>query len=110
MNNLLLSPPIAFLLILAAALLFSSLLSKLSFKRKSPLGDIGKSYACGEDVQTNLMQPDYTQFFPFAFFFTILHVFTLIIATVPIQAGESLYLPLIYILGTAVGLIILFRR
>ena len=29
------------------------------------------------------VQPDYGQFFPFAFFFTILHVVALMVATVP---------------------------
>ena len=69
-----------------------------------------KSYACGEDVPTHLIQPDYTQFFPFAFFFTILHVIALIAATVPFETFETFTIAVIYILGAIVGLSILFRR
>ena len=110
MQSLLLSPPVAFVIVLAAIGLFSLALSRLSFKRKDRPGDIGKSYACGEDVATHLMQPDYSQFFPFAFFFTVLHVVTLMVATVPVETMESLWIALIYLAGAAVGLFILFRR
>ena len=110
MQSLLLSPPVAFVIVLAAIGLFSLALSRLSFKRKDGPGDIGKSYACGEDVATHLMQPDYSQFFPFAFFFTVLHVVTLMVATVPVETMETLWIALIYLAGAAVGLFILFRR
>jgi NADH-quinone oxidoreductase subunit A len=110
MDRLLLSPPIAFLIILGVTLLFAAALSKLSFKPKSHGEGETKSYACGEDIPTNLMQPDYSQFFPFAFFFTVLHVVTLIIATVPIETMESFSIAVIYIAGALVGMAILFRR
>ena len=109
-SKILLSPPVAFIIVLASVLLFSKLLSKLSYKHKGPVGDMEKSYACGEDVPTNLIQPDYSQFFPFAFFFTILHVVTLIIATVPKPNTEILSIGILYIAGAVVGLSILFRR
>jgi len=111
MNNILLAPPVAFILILAAMILLARALSAISFKNKGKaVEDIGKSYACGEDVPTHLMQPDYSQFFPFAFFFTVLHVITLMIATVPMETMESFSIAVIYILGAIVGLSILFRR
>jgi hypothetical protein len=110
MNKLLLSPPIAFLIILSTVTIFSAALSKLSLKpTKRGYGE-GKSYACGEDVPTHLMQPDYSQFFPFAFFFTVLHVVALMIATVPIETMESFAIAIIYIAGALVGMAILFRR
>jgi len=110
MGKILLSPPIVFIILLGWTITIASLLSKLSFKVKNRPDDIGKSYACGEDVPTHLMQPDYSQFFPFAFFFTILHVITLMIATVPVETFESFFIALIYIVGAVTGLIILFRR
>jgi len=42
-----------------------------------------KAYACGEDIPQTMVQPDYGQFFPFAFFFTILHVVALTVTTLP---------------------------
>ena len=111
MDTILLSPPVAFVIMLVAALLFSGAISRLGFKPKGPDSNgTGKSYACGEDVSTHLMQPDYTQFFPFAFFFTILHVVTLMIATVPVETVESFSIAVLYIMGAVVTLLILFRR
>ena len=110
MDKILLSPPIAFLIVLGATMLFAELLSLLSFKQKKQSEGTCKSYACGEDVKTNLMQPDYSQFFPFAFFFTILHVVALMIATVPVDNIGSLVMALIYLGGAAVAIMILFRK
>ena len=110
MGNILLSPPLAFVIVLGAMLGFSKILSTLACKPKTHPEDEDTSYACGEDVPTNLMQPDYSQFFPFAFFFTLLHVFTLTIATVPVLTGGSFAIAVIYILAAITGLVILFRR
>ena len=108
--NILLSPPMAFIIVLTAIAVLSHLLSRLAFKHKGPVGDMDKSYACGEDMPPAFIQPDYSDFFPFAFFFTILHVVALIIATVPKGTVENLYIAAIYIIGAVVGLMILFRR
>jgi len=110
MGKYMLTPPVVFLVVLTAMFLFSFLLSGFAFKKKRASEEGEKSYACGEDVPTHLMQPDYSQFFPFAFFFTVLHVVTLMVATVPIANIESFLIAAIYISGAMVGLIILFRR
>jgi hypothetical protein len=110
MAKLILLPPISFLIILATALLFAGALSRLSLKGAKKGAGEGKSYACGEDVQTNLMQPDYSQFFPFAFFFTVLHVVALTVATAPVETMRSFAIAIIYLAGAMVGLLILFRR
>jgi len=110
MKDILLTPPVAFIIVMAAMLLFSRLLSMLAYKPKTHGEGEGKSYACGEDTATNFMQPDYSQFFPFAFFFTLLHVFTLTIATVPSLTGGSFVIAILYILAAITGLVILFRR
>jgi NADH-quinone oxidoreductase subunit A len=108
--GLLTSPAAAFTIILSAAVLAARLLSKLAFKRKGGTGALDKSYSCGEDAIHHLIQPDYSQFFPFAFFFTILHVIALIVTTVPVATIENFTIAVIYIVGAIVGLFILFRK
>jgi NADH-quinone oxidoreductase subunit A len=109
-NGLLLSPPIAFILVLIAALFVGYLLSKLAFRPgKLPEG-LTKEYACGEDLPTAMIQPDYSQFYPFAFYFTILHVVALMIATVPTATIETSLIAAVYILGAMIGLLVLYAR
>jgi NADH-quinone oxidoreductase subunit A len=110
MENIWLTPPVVFLELLIAMTLFAKALSALAYKVKDVPSGTCKSYACGENIPTHLMQPDYSQFFPFAFFFTVLHVVTLMIATVPANDLRSLTMALVYIGGAACGLVILFRR
>ena len=66
MENIALTPPVVFLEVLIVMILFSKALSFLSYKIKGkvPSGTC-KSYACGENVSTHLMQPDYSQFLKF---------------------------------------------
>ena len=106
----LLAPPIAFVVILAAVLGFSFLLSRLALTRKVRPAGLTKPYACGEDVRTDLVRPDYGQFFPFAFFFVLLHVLGLIVTTVPVETAASFYLVLGYVVCAIVGLLVLYRR
>jgi len=111
MENIALAPPVVFVEVLIVMTVLAKALSYLSYKIKGKMPNgASKSYACGESVPTHLMQPDYTQFFPFAFFFTVLHVVTLMIATVPVDTFRSFAMAVIYIAGAAVGLVILFRR
>jgi len=109
-NSKILTPPAAFTIILAATLLLSGLLSKLSFKAKKGEDASTTSYSCGEEGLTPFIQPDYAQFFPFAFFFTILHVTALMITTVPLETLGSLSIAIIYLSGAMTALFILFRR
>ena len=106
MEKILLSPPVAFIILLGIALLLS-LFSKYVAAKGALASGKEKSYACGEDVKLNKVQPDYSQFFPFAFFFTIMHVTVLIVATVP--KGISI-MPFMYILIAIMALFILFRK
>lgn len=109
-ENNILTPPVAFIIILVFTILLSDLLSKFSFKVKKGEDASTESYSCGEEGLTPLIRPDYSQFFPFAFFFTILHVAALIIATVPMETLESLSIAVIYLAGAMTSLFILFRR
>ena len=111
MRNLLLSPPVAFLIILAFCSLLSWLFSKLSYKRKGECAEgTGKSYACGEDIPDHMTQPDYSQFFPFIFFFTIAHVATLMLTTVPKETLNILFMAIIYLVVIVISLYILLRK
>ena len=104
-------PPVAFIIVFGTVLFFSGLLTRLSFKASRNLKDGSrKAYACGENVPEGQVQVNYGQFFPFAFFFTILHVCALMVATVPIQTMNSFFIGVIYIIGAITGLVILFRR
>jgi len=109
--NWLLWSPVVFLVALVAAWLLYRLMGLLSLRsEQAPGGGRTKAYACGEDVADHRVQPDYAQFFPFAFFFTIMHVFALVVATVPSGKGEEALVAVGYAAAAAVGLFILFRK
>src|SRR5665647_1216141 len=105
MNTVLLAPPIAFLIFLVLSLSISLTGKIIAAKGVDSPGKT-KSYACGEDMPENQGQPEYSQFFKFAFFFTLMHVVVLIVATDP--AGISLMSGL-YLAVTVASLFMLFR-
>jgi NADH-quinone oxidoreductase subunit A len=110
MPNLLL-PPVLFVTVLLGAFLFSAVFSTLSYRRKKGDPKVSEApYACGEDFSSDMSQPDYSQFFPFAFFFTILHVVVLMITTVPRLDGGVAMAAALYILGAVLGLTVLLRK
>ena len=109
-ESVLLSPPVVFIVILGLVLSLSFLLSNLAFKPERKVKGLTKSYACGEDIADSMIQPDYSQFFPFAFYFTILHVVALMIASVPAATIETILIAVIYIIGAIIGLLVLYRR
>jgi hypothetical protein len=108
----LLVSPILFLILLVAAALLYRLLGFLSLPApvRQPGSGGGKAYACGEDVEDHHAGPEYSQFFPFAFFFTIMHVFALVVATVPAGDLGAMAVAACYVIGSAIGLFILFRE
>ena len=110
MNSWLLSPPVAFFIILEVIFLSSYLLSRLAFRPIHHSKDEGTAYACGESNYDHMAQPDYSTFFPFAFFFTIAHVAALTIATVPAETLQTFALAFLYVAGAVTGLYILLRR
>ena len=112
MTALLLVPPISFLVLLALVVLHARGLSLLGPRRRTAAVPPGatRPYACGEEVPDHRMQPDYAQFFPFAFFFTIMHVVALIVTTVPRGSGAAAGLAAAFLLSAAVGVWVLFRR
>ena len=104
------SPLIAFAVLLAAAAILYAVMGKLrAGKRKKGSRGMGP-YSCGEPLPTHMIQPDYGQFYPFAFFFTVLHVVALTATTVPAVSASTMLIAGIYIVGAAAGLTILYRK
>jgi NADH-quinone oxidoreductase B subunit len=94
------------MLFLIISLAFSKLFSIFGVKGTASYGKTA-SYACGEDYPINRAQPDYRQYFPFAFFFTVMHVAALVIATVP--KGFT-GLAVFYLIAAVMALVILFKK
>lgn len=105
----LMSPLAAFFIVLIAAVCVFGVFSRLAL-RKGRTGAGAKPYACGEETPDQKVQPDYSQFFPFAFFFTILHVVALMTTTMKVGTVATLCIALIYVMGGFVGLTVLYRR
>jgi hypothetical protein len=110
LQDLVLTPPIAFIIVFVVVLGGASLFSFFAYNKHRNLIDAQKAYACGEEFTDHLIQPDYSQFFPFAFFFTILHIVALVIATVPTETVETFAMAITYIVGAVIGLLILLRK
>jgi len=106
LNDLLLSPPITFLIVLAVVGLLTLLVKGLAAPGKPSPGK-NEPYACGQDVPTGRIQPGYDDFFHFAFLFTVLEVAALVVATVTAQA---IWLAIGVLLVVLLAIIILFRR
>jgi len=105
----LLVPPIAFFILLAAAGLLYWGLGRLAPKKRAQ-GEGLEPYACGEDIPSHMIQPDYGQFLPFAFFFTILHVAALMVTTAAGVTAAAFAIAMVYVLGAMVGLVVLYRK
>ena len=110
MASILLSPPAAFIVFMAACYLLYLGLGRLSFRggRRAPA--LTQPYACGELPPDRIAQPDYAQFFPFAFFFAILHVVAMMATTVPVENLRTFFVAALYVLGAIVGLVVLWLR
>lgn len=89
-------PPVVFVISLLFVMGLSALLSPLSAKpARQPGSAKNQPYGCGEDIPEDQAKavPDYQAFFPFAIFFTLLHVAGLMLATWsfnPLSAGIEL--------------------
>ncbi len=105
MGNAVLSPPIVIVLFFALAYLGSKWLSRYSTVRAGGSGL--DAYACGQRNIKNYVNPNYSEFFPLAFFFTLMHVFTLVVMTAP---ADALLLPAVYVGAGILVLAIIFKR
>jgi NADH-quinone oxidoreductase subunit A len=100
-------PPVAFIIFSLLGILLLMLGSAMAAKGQPHKGK-GHPYACGEDIPAAKVQPDYGSFFPFALFFTIIHVTALILATLP--AGNIALMGILYMTGVALSLYTLTVR
>ncbi|HEX2954650.1 MAG TPA: hypothetical protein VHR47_11800 [Bacillota bacterium] len=100
-------PPVAFVIFLLVGLLLLWLGSKMAAHGQDYPGKRDQ-YACGEPFPARKVQPDYAMFFPFALFFTIIHVTALIMATLPV--GNIALMGILYMTGIAVSLYTLVVR
>ncbi len=64
-------------------------------------------YACGQRDFENYVNPDYTQFFRYAFVFSVMHVLALVVTTAP---RDAVLLPLIYVAAGVLTLTMIFRK
>ncbi len=80
--EILLAPPLAFLVFLAIFYLIYFLAGRMAPKLSAVGGKL-KSYACGEDIPGSKLQFGYRLFFFIALFFTMMHVAALVVATLP---------------------------
>ncbi|NLY75065.1 MAG: hypothetical protein GX075_07145 [Firmicutes bacterium] len=100
-------PPVAFIIFFAVGALIYLSGSRLAVKGKASRGK-KTQYACGENVPAQRVQPDYSAFFPFALFFTIIHVTALIMGTLP--SGNIALVGILYLAGIAISLFTLMSR
>ena len=107
-QSILITTPVIFLVFMLSLGLLSMYL-----KRKADKTPSGKHafdpYACGqsEDAVSQYVNPNFRRMFYLAFFFTIMHVLVMIVATAP--AGHTL-MPVVYIVVGALAMLILFRK
>ncbi|OJU09136.1 MAG: hypothetical protein BGN88_08235 [Clostridiales bacterium 43-6] len=106
MDKILLSPPVAFLIFLLLAFGISAFTSRLAPKGTESQGKL-ESYGCGEDMGDHRVQPNYKQFFSFAFFFTIMHIIALLLTTIPYGIPP---VAIVYALIAAFSIFILYKR
>jgi NADH-quinone oxidoreductase subunit A len=109
-NTILFSPPAACIITFLAVVILARVCATFASGARKDQADSKKAYACGEDFKEHSIQPDYSQFFPFAFFFTILHVVALVIATVPAETAEILTIAVVYVVAAIIGLLILLKK
>lgn len=106
MTEIILSPPVTLIILILLGLGLTHVVAGLAATGKDEERKL-EAYACGQRNYVHNVSPDYSQFFPYAFFFTIMHVLVLVVATAP---REALTLPLLYVAAGVLALLIIFRR
>ena len=103
----LLSPPVAFVVFLAAAFGLYALGRGMA-PRLTKVGGKLTTYACGEDIPGVKVQFGYRLFFFIALFFTMMHVAVLVVATVP--DGPVAFFALFYLVMIVLSVSALITR
>lgn len=105
MQETLLSPPFALAFFLALAYGLYRLGGRLAARGEDHPGK-HQPYACGEDLGLSEAKLTYHAFFKLALMFGILHLASLVIATLP-ASGTSRRLATLYLAGIAISVLVL---
>jgi NADH:ubiquinone oxidoreductase subunit 3 (subunit A) len=105
MQNILLSPPVVFCAFLALAYGLYRLGGRLAASGEDHPGK-HQPYACGEDLMPPEAQLAYHAFFKLALMFGILHLATLVVATLP-AGGISHRIATAYLAGIGISVFVL---
>lgn len=89
--DILLSPPIAFLLYIPLVLIITWLGRRLAGPENASQAK-SSIYGSGEESPVGLAAPGYKPFFLIAFFFAILHLGTLVLGSGTLSMGPAVYL------------------
>jgi len=106
MEKIFFSPPVLFALMFFSVAGLSKWLSKYATKKQSSKYSLDP-YACGQRDVENYVNPDYSQYYPYAFIFTVVHILILVVATAPADASA---LPILYIAAGILAVLIAFKR
>ncbi len=93
--SVLLSPPVAFTVVLIVLTVFYLVAGKFSPSVRKSREKLS-TYACGENIPGFKFQFGYNLFFIFGLFFTIMHVTALVIATLP-AVSPAVYFGIFYL-------------
>ncbi|MBQ2698801.1 MAG: hypothetical protein IJF62_02570 [Firmicutes bacterium] len=104
--NVVTSVPVLFIIFFLLAYLFIAFMGNYAAVGAESERKV-EAYASGQRNARHRAAPDYSTFFPFAMFFTLMHVLTLVVTTAP---SSALALPLLYICVGLLALLIIFRR
>jgi NADH:ubiquinone oxidoreductase subunit 3 (subunit A) len=105
MRDILLSPPFAMALLMGLAYGLYLLGGKLAARGEESPGK-HQPYACGEDLGLSHAQLSYHAFFKLALMFGILHLASLVIATLP-AGGTSRRFATLYLIGIGISVLVL---
>jgi len=93
--DILLSPPCAFLIFLMVSWIVYGFVSRIAPRGEKSAEKLS-TYACGEDIPGSKFRFGYRLFFAVALFFTMMHVATLVVATLP-KAGPIVFFGFVYL-------------
>jgi NADH:ubiquinone oxidoreductase subunit 3 (subunit A) len=105
MRNILLFPPFAMAVFMGLAYGLYLLGGKIAARGEESPGK-HQPYACGEDLGLTQVRLSYHAFFKLALMFGILHLSSLVIATLP-ASGTSRRLATLYLIGIGVSVLVL---
>ena len=105
--DILLTPVLAFVIFLLLALFIYWIGGRLAPKLRKVGGKL-TTYACGEDLPGIKIQWGYRLFFFIALFFTIMHVASLVVATIP--SGPIVFFGIFYIAMIFLSVLALITR